>query len=300
MGLRNVNRREFIKKLSIGALATGGLLTAGPIIESAPDMKLPDPYPELPDLKPSIPSYNNQSLFFNEHQYTLVATLAAIIIPSDDNPGATEAGVVDYIDRSVADSDKRQGKYRKWLKWLDDLSQEEYGTDFLTLDLKKQIDLLRRIDENVAVRSRPISSFMERVDRKIDKTWDSQFGIGKNSFFFRTIRRDVILAFYSSPISWKAIGYFGPPQPVGYLDFSQPPSSANYTGSVRQVRNESCLVCHNEGKKHPRGKLIDHTCNTCHRPHSPWPRKKNAFYLEDQVEVIFSSPDRKQEAFLNE
>ena len=176
---------------------------------------------------------------------------------------------------------------------MDDLSQEEHGTDFLTLDLKEQINLLRRIDESATMRRRPVSGFMERVDRKLDKIWDDQFGIGKHSVFFRTIHRDVIIAFYSNPISWQAIGYYGPPQPVGYLDFSQPPSSANYTGSVRQVRNETCLICHNEGKKHPRGKLIDHTCNTCHRPHSPWPRKRNAFYLEDHVEVIFSSPDRK-------
>ena len=300
MDTRNINRREFIKKLGIGALATGGLLTVGGVIVSPPDMKLPDPYPELPDWKPAIPAYNDKALFFDEHQYALVATLAAIIIPSDDDPGATEAGVVDYIDRSVADSDKRQGIYRKGLKWLEDLSQEEYGTDFLTVDLMKQIELLRRIDETATVRSRPVSSFMERLDRKIDNVWDSQFGIGYHSVFFKTLHRDVILAFYSDPISWQAVGYYGPPQPVGYLDFSQPPSSANYTGSVRQIRNESCLICHDEGKKHPRGKLIDHTCNTCHRPHSPWPRKKNAFYLEDQVEVIFSSPDRKKETFLNE
>ena len=300
MDLRNVNRRDFIKKLSIGAIATGGLLAAGPIIASAPDMKLPDPYPELPDWKPSIPSYNNQALFFDEHQYKLVATLAAIMIPSDDDPGATEAGVVDYIDRSLADSEKRQAIYTKGLRWIDDLSQEEYGTDFLTLDIEEQINLLRRIDESATMRRRPVSSFMERVDRKLDKIWDDQFGIGKNSVFFRIIHRDVIFGFYSSPISWQAIGYFGPPQPVGYLDFSKPPSSANYTGSVRPVRNESCLICHDQGKKHPRGKLIDHTCTTCHRPHSPWPRKKNGFYLEDQVEVIFSSPDRKKEASLNE
>jgi hypothetical protein len=298
--LRPVNRREFIKKLGIGALATGGLLTVGGFVGSPSDMKLPDPYPELPDWKPAIPAYNDQALFFDKHQYALVATLAAIIIPSDDDPGATEACVVDSIDRDIAGSEKRQAVYTLGLKWLDDFSQEEYATDFLTLDLKEQINFLRRMEESTAMRRRPASGFMQRVDRKIDTIWDDQFGIGKNSAFFKTIQKDVIVAFYSSPVSWQAIGYFGPPQPVGYLDFSQPPSSTNYTGSVRQVRNESCLICHDEGKKHPRGKLINHTCNTCHRPHSPWPRKKNAFYLEDRVEVIFSSPDRKQEAFHNE
>jgi hypothetical protein len=293
LDLRNVNRREFIKKLGIGALATGGLFTAGGIVASPPDMKLPDPYPELHDCKPAIPAYNDKALFLDEHQYALVATLAAIIIPSDDDPGATEADVVDYIDRSVADSDKRQGIYTKGLKWIDDLSQEEYGTDFLTLNLKEQINLLRRIDECATWRRRPVADFMERVVRKVGNIWNDQFGIGKNSKFFKIIHRDVLAAFYSNPISWQAIGYFGPPQPVGYMDFHKPPSSANYTGSVRQVRNESCMVCHNEGKKHPRGKLIDHTCNTCHRPHSPWPHKRNASYLEDLVEIVFSSRDRK-------
>jgi hypothetical protein len=193
----------------------------------------------------------------------------------------------------VADSEKRQGAYKKGLKWVDDFSQDEYGTDFLSLNPKEQINLLREMDEIATMRSRPANDFLERVDRKIDTIWDDHFGLGKNSKFFSTLLKDVIFAFYSSPISWQAIGYFGPPQPVGYLNFSNPPSSKSYTGSVRQVRNESCLICHSEGKKHPRGKLIDHTCNTCHRPHSPWPRKKNAFYIEDHVEVIFTSPDRK-------
>jgi hypothetical protein len=290
---RNVDRREFIKKLGIGTLATGGLLTAGPIIASVPDMELPDPYPELPDQKPIIPLYKKQTLFFNEHQYALVASMAAIIIPSDGDPGATEAGVVNSIDRDIAGSETRQAAYTKGLKWMDDLSREKYGNDFLMLELKEQIKLLRQIDESATLRRRSVSSFMERVSRKVGKVWDDQFGVGKDSYFFKIIYNDVLLAFYSNPISWRAIGYYGPPQPVGYLDFSKPPSSTNYTGSVRQVRNESCLICHDEGKKHPRGKLIDHTCNTCHRPHAPWPRKKNAFYLEDHVEVIFSSPDRK-------
>ena len=184
MNLRPVNRRDFIKKLGIGALATGGLLTVGRVIASTPDMKSPDPYPVLPDWKSAIPAYNDQVLFFDEHQYALVATLAAIIIPSDDDPGATEAGVVDYIDRSVADSEKRQGIYKKGLKWIDDLSQEEYGTDFLTLDLKEQINLLRQIDESATMRTRPVSGLMGRVDRKIDKIWDDQFGIGKKFSFF--------------------------------------------------------------------------------------------------------------------
>lgn len=269
--MKKVNRREFIKKLGIGALATGGLLTAGTIISSPAKMELPDPYPELPGQKPAIPPYNKQALFLNEHQYTLVATLAAIIIPSDENPGATEAFVVDDLDRLVADSKKKQVQYKQGLKWLDEISRENYGNDFLALEIKDQIRLLRQIDEAETMRHRPVSRFMERVDRKADEIWDDLFGFGESSYFFKIIRNDVLVAFFSNPISWKAVGYFGPPQPVGYLDFSEPPSPKNYTGTIRQVRTESCLICHTESKEHARVKLIDHTCETCHTPHSPWP-----------------------------
>lgn len=300
MNLKPINRRDFIKKIGMGTLAAGGILVVADAIVSPPDVDRPEPYPELPNQKPAIPVHNTQARFFDKHQYELVATLAAILIPSDDGPGATEAGVVDDIDKLVADSENRRGLYTKGLQWIDDLSQGKYETGFLSLDTKEQINLLHRIDESATMRRRPVTSFIDRVDRKIEKIWDDRFGIGRKASFFKTIQKDVISAFYSNPISWHAIGFYGPPQPVGYLDFSHPPSKDHYTGSVRQIRNESCQVCHNEGKKHPRGKLIDHSCTACHRPHAPWPRKKNAFHLEDKVEVIFSSPDRKQEAFVNE
>src|SRR5271166_3475485 len=36
--------------------------------------------------------------FFDDHQYAVVRAACARLIPTDDDPGATEAGVVDYID----------------------------------------------------------------------------------------------------------------------------------------------------------------------------------------------------------
>lgn len=292
----NINRRRFIKKSAIGILIAGGALTAGKIIVSPPDMGLPDPYPKLPDLKPVIPEYNDKALFFNKRQYALVATLAAIIIPTDDDPGATEAGVVDYIDAVVARSKEKQAFYAKGLKWIDAFSQSRYGASegFLSLTLKKKIGLLRLMDETHHMRNRPVSGFLQRLNRKIDKLWDDVFGAGENANFFEVIRKDVLNGYFSNPASWTMVGYFGPPQPVGYLTFSDPPSPTDYTGSIRHVDNTTCLICHKEGK-HPRDGLISHACTSCHRPHSPWPFNKNAFHLEDHVEFIFPSPDRKKE-----
>ena len=291
----HINRRQFIKKSAIGILVAGGAFAAGKIIVSPPDMGLPDPYPELPDRKPLIPPYNNKALFFNEHQYALVATMAAIIIPTDDDPGATEVGVVDYIDSLVAGCKKKQGVYTKGLRWIDEFSREKYGAskDFLSLSLKRQIDLLRLIHETQSMRHRKVSGFLQRLDRKIDNIYDDLFGVGKNSHFFKKILLDTCNGYFSSPLSWKMVGYFGPPQPNGYPDFSEPPSSASYTGSIRPVSNITCRTCHIDGK-HPRGGLIDHTCTTCHRPHSPWPYDKDAFFLEDHIGFLFPNLDRKR------
>jgi hypothetical protein len=290
-----IDRRQFLKKSAIIVLGTGAVLITCKIIVSPPNMELPNPYPELPDQKPVIPSYNNEALFFNEHQYALVATLAALIIPTDDDPGATEAGVVDYIDTLLAESEEKQAVYMKGLNWLDEFSEDRYGSgkDFLSLSLKEQIDLLRLIDATHSMRWRPVASFLQRVDRKIDKTWDDWFGAGEHAKFFGIIRRDVLHGYFSNPISWRVIGYFGPPQPVGYLGFSDPPSSAHYTGSTRLVDNTTCLICHKDGR-HPRGGLIDHICTTCHRPHSPWPYDKDAFNLEDHIGFAFPNLDRKR------
>ena len=37
-------------------------------------------------------------LFFSPEEYAVVEAACAVLIPSDDDPGATEAGVADYID----------------------------------------------------------------------------------------------------------------------------------------------------------------------------------------------------------
>ena len=231
----------------------------------------------------AISCKNEKALFLNEHQYALVATVAAIIVPADEHPGANEAVIVDDLDRLIADSKEKQAIYKKGLKWLDKISREQYGNGFLKLELDKQISLLRRIDEAATMRNRPVTGFLERVDRKADEIWDDLFGIGANSDFFRIIHKDVLVAYFSHPISWNVVGYYGPPQPVGYPDFSEPPSPKKYTGSIRKVSNQSCLVCHDDGLKHERddlhdrGHLIDNTCNTCHPPHSPWPRTGGVF-----------------------
>jgi hypothetical protein len=115
-------------------------------------MKLPNPYPELPKQASRIPKRSSDTLFFNEHQYTLVAALAALIIPTDEDPGATEANVVGYIDNMVSRSKKLQTQYAQGLKCIDRVCDRKYGKDFLNLDIDGQIGLMRFIDNALAMR----------------------------------------------------------------------------------------------------------------------------------------------------
>ncbi len=287
-------RRQFIKVSALGIIGAGATVSIGASIVLPPDMDLPNPYPQIPKENVQIPDYHDNVVFFDEHQYKLVATLAALIIPTDDTPGATEARVADFIDEKVAASKREQKAYKRGLNWLDSFSVQAYGTgnSFLSLDILKQIELLRSIDEARAMRYRKVSGYFQRLKLKFDKIWDNHFGVGNKSTFFAKVRRDVIHAFYSHPASWEGIGYFGPPQPEGYPDFSDPPSSHLYTGKIRLIRNTTCQICHHE-VKHPTGGLIAHNCKTCHRPHSPWPYDKNRFHLENHVEVVFPTPNRK-------
>ncbi len=41
--------------------------------------------------------------------------------------------------------------------------------------------------------------------------------------FFDRVKSDTFTFYYSNPASWPAIGFSGPPQPVGFPDFAAPP-----------------------------------------------------------------------------
>ncbi len=281
-----INRRQFIVKSIVGACGLGAVYGTFKFGLSSQD-SYAESLQNANYGKVENPLNNNNALFFNQHQYAVVATIAGLIIPSDDEPGANEAHVVDYIDNITYRHEKKEQLYTKGLDWLDKYCQAKYGIGFLDLNQIEQIEIV-----NYALGDRPSKSFLQRVQRKIHKIYDGINSIGFNRRFFQEIHEDVIDGFYSNPISWQAIGYFGPPNPVGYPDFTEKPSAAQYQDSIRLVDDASCITCHERGE-HPRGGLIDHSCTVCHRPHHPWPYDESSFYLEDHVGVIFSSPDRK-------
>ena len=242
--IKQYSRRQFIKTSAIGLAAAGTIIVTGKIISEFADSDMPHPYPVMPDKKPVILPPAKPPLFFNEHQYSLVATLAALIVPTDKDPGATEAGAADYIDRMVSESEEKQKQYAKGLDWIDNAAKKQYGNNFLELSVKEQIELLTIIDEEEKKKYRQVQNYFDRVNRKIDELWIDGFGLGNSNRFFHIVCEDVFYGYYSNPISWKVVGYYGPPQPVGYPDYAEPPSSEKYINTIRPIKNNMCQNCH--------------------------------------------------------
>ncbi len=127
-----------------------------------------------------------------------VSAIAARIIPSDDGPGATEAGAVYFIDRALNTfAVDQQALYRDGLADLAiRCSKIRTGASFADLTAGQQIEVLRSIEA---------------------------------SDFFASVRQHTVLAWLGSPryggnrggVGWKYIGfddrgYFSPP--FGFYD----------------------------------------------------------------------------------
>ncbi len=243
-------------------------MAAGEFVLDSSFEELPNPYPVMPDNKPEILSPSTPPVFFNDHQFTMVSAIAALIVPTDDDLGAAEAGVAGYIDELVAGSESNQKRYVNGLKWINDVSLDQYGKDFLHLKVNEQIELLIAIDESEARIYSAASGFFDRINRSMAAFWSRFFGVGISSNFFSLIRRDVFFGYYSSPLSWKVVGYYGPPQPLGYPEHSTPPSPVNYIDTIRPVTNDTCRNCHFDVLEQHDNNDQDE-CMECHDPHSP-------------------------------
>lgn len=87
--------------------------------------------------------------FFRIEQAHTMTALCEQIIPSDEDPGASWAGVIRYIDRQLVRRFKQHQKiYRDGINELNRLA----GGRFETLDAASQLDLLNSIDREKKLR----------------------------------------------------------------------------------------------------------------------------------------------------
>jgi Gluconate 2-dehydrogenase subunit 3 len=125
--------------------------------------------------------------FFTADEYAIVEKLSDMILPSDGSPGATEAGVSEFIDFMVASDPSIQYKFRYGLTWLDTQADRLYGTHFLKLDTSKQEDILDHL------------------------AYKDKFRTGEDEGreFFKFIRDYTMMGFYTSKAGLQELDYPG-------------------------------------------------------------------------------------------
>ncbi len=81
--------------------------------------------------------------FFTAAEFEQVATLAELIIPQTDTPGARAAGVHELIDLILSEETPAiQKPFREGLTWVDGQSQSAQSKNFLELSGPQQTALL--------------------------------------------------------------------------------------------------------------------------------------------------------------
>ena len=177
MAGQNVERREILRMLSLAAAAANfpgfskWSFACGAIDR------------ELAQIQPAV----YQPVFFTAAEYALLERLTAIIIPSDETPGADQAGVAEFIDVMTARDPDLQQAFRTGFRWLNAHSRKLAGQLFLALTSEEQVLLLEPLAYKKKFRPG------EEVGRR----------------FFNLMREYTIMGFYTSEVGLKELDFPG-------------------------------------------------------------------------------------------
>jgi gluconate 2-dehydrogenase gamma chain len=134
--------------------------------------------------------------FLSDGHARALAALCDQIIPGDDFPSASQAGVVTYIDRQLGRHYQRhQDAYRNGLDEADALSRQRFGRTLADISSPQQLAIVTALEQ-------------------------------QNRPFFELVRRHTLEGFYGSPrhggnrdaASWRMLGLAEPP-PLGRAQY---------------------------------------------------------------------------------
>ncbi len=135
------------------------------------------------------------AFIFEPHQRATVEAATERIIPADRDPGAKQAGVVDYIENALGGYEAEHVPlYASGVQNLDRLAREKFASDrFVSLQPEQQDEILAHLEK-------------------------------QRSPFFSILIEHTMQGFYGDPrhsgnrdrVGWKVIGFPGPARPEGY------------------------------------------------------------------------------------
>ena len=127
--------------------------------------------------------------FLSENQARTLAAICDQIIPADDFPSASQAGVLTYIDRQLGRKLRRhRDAYQRGLEEVQSLSRQRFGKDLATLPRENQLEIVCDLSK-------------------------------QDNEFFELVRSHTLQGYYGSPrhggnrdaVSWRMLGLAEPP-----------------------------------------------------------------------------------------
>ncbi len=161
------------------------------------------------DQEPTLKELHGEPFeYFSPYEAAVLHEVAGLIVPADHTPGAKEAKVIQEFDRMAGEQARFKDLSQRGVRWLDDQAQERFdAARFLELSPSKQVQILTMAETGHI-------SFLEKVYEKL------RYGETRVGFkFFDMMKRQTFAVFYSHPMGWTSVGYHGPPQWSGHMDY---------------------------------------------------------------------------------
>lgn len=187
---RDIGRRAFVK---VAGTAVGGMVLA-----------------------PACTSGAGKWRFLSDAEAAVVEAMAEQIVPADQDPGAKDANVVNYIDRQLASVfTEHQETYRKGVAGVQQTSTVMFGGNFASLTWPQQTEVLRALETGAAQGG----------------VWETESARA----FFELVRDHTMQGYYGSPrhggnrgfVSFRMIG-MDYPRIVGQNRYKMFPGDARY------------------------------------------------------------------------
>jgi gluconate 2-dehydrogenase gamma chain len=193
MSTHDEARRAFLIGAVVGAGTASGLVPEVATPANAQENKS-----AADDAGPRASSVgDSRGAFFNADDAKTVAALAERLMPgAPGKPGASDAGVLNYIDLALAGAyADRQEFYRRGLAALDAYCRATHGAPFVKLDAARQDTVIKVLEDNKA------TGF----------TWPSA------AAFFNTLRTHTMEGMFADPVyggnkdfaGWRLVGFPG-------------------------------------------------------------------------------------------
>jgi gluconate 2-dehydrogenase gamma chain len=186
---------------------------------------------------------DGEHLFFDEHQWVTIEAAMSRIIPTDDQPGAKEAGTIEFLDRYLSGIDfvyaKPDGsrfeqlegkraeawqqridilreKYVEGIEELDRRSRAQFDADFARLTAEQQDQILAEMERpaqqtdleeaQTTTAFAPVEPAMQQTSAEIDLDFFPLLALHTRQGFYA----DPIYGGNKDRVGWKLIGFDGP------------------------------------------------------------------------------------------